>query len=75
MDQVSGQNSDLIMVAQMSRIGLKLIHLLLKEYVSISIDFCPWQDPMQLAMGIKVKGTPHNLSSGRVKWLDIKQSL
>ncbi len=23
-----------------------------KEYVSVSIDICPWQDPMQL--GIKV---------------------
>ncbi len=27
-----------------------------EEYVSISINICPWQDPMQ--MGIKVTGTP-----------------
>ena len=27
-----------------------------QEYVSVSINICPWQDPMQL--GIKVPGIP-----------------
>ncbi len=44
-----------------------------KEYVAVSINIYPWQNPMRL--GIKVKVTPYDtpgciLSFGRVKLLD-----
>ncbi len=41
--------------------------IMYKEYVSVSIDICPWQNPMQF--GIKLKVTPCD-TPGRVKLLD-----
>ena len=39
------------------------------EYVAVSLNICPWQDPMQL--GVKLKITPCNLPGCRryVKWV------
>ena len=31
----------------------------LEEYVAVYIDICPWQDPMQF--GIKLKVMPYNI--------------
>ncbi len=48
------------------------IEILIKESVSVSINICLWQDPMQLGIKLWVHLATQQ-GVGGVKWLDLKQ--